>query len=55
MELMEAIKTEMLKREEHLRASDPHWQRLRGMLDVAEGKVQVVESSEEPNIEEGND
>ena len=45
MELMEAIKTEMLKRE----------QRLRGMLDVAEGKVQVVESSEEPNIEEGND
>jgi aspartate/methionine/tyrosine aminotransferase len=63
MELMEAVKTEMAKREEQVINADPTWQRLRGMLDVLEGKVKLTEqeeSSETPpaepeNIEEGLD
>lgn len=57
MELMEAVKTEMAKREEQVINADPTWQRLRGMLDVLEGKVKLTEDAppDEPNIEEGND
>ena len=58
MELMEAVKSEMAKREEQVVNVDPTWQRLRGMLDVLEGKVKLTEEDappEEPNIEEGND
>ncbi len=57
MELMEAVKTEMAKREEQVVNADPTWQRLRGMLDVLEGKVKLTEDAppDEPNIEEGSD
>ena len=60
MELMEAVKTEMAKREAQIVNADPTWQRLRGMLDVLEGKVKVTETEEAPpaepeNNEEGQD
>lgn len=57
-ELMEAVKAEMEKRVQALLQGDPEFQRLRGMLDVLEGKLslrsQDEEASEELGKEEGS-
>ena len=46
-ELMEAVKAEMEKRVQILLQGDPEFQRLRGMLDVLEGKLSLRSQDEE--------
>ena len=57
-ELMEAVKAEMEKRVQALLQGDPEFQRLRGMLDVLEGKLslrsQDEEASNEMAVEKGS-
>lgn len=40
-ELQEALQAELNKRRTQVCNADPTWQRIRGMLDVAEGKVSI--------------
>lgn len=40
-ELQEALQVELDKRTVQVCSADPTWQRIRGMLDVAEGKVTI--------------
>ena len=49
--LMEAVKTEMERRVQVLVQGDPEFQRLRGMLDVLEGKVKVSQPNDEAQTE----
>jgi len=50
-ELMEAVKAEMEKRVQALLQGDPEFQRLRGMLDVLEGKLSLRSQDEEASNE----
>lgn len=50
-DLMEAVKTEMERRVQVLVQGDPEFQRLRGMLDVLEGKVKVSQPNDESQTE----
>ena len=50
-DLMEAVKTEMERRVQVLVQGDPEFQRLRGMLDVLEGKVKVSQPNDEAQTE----
>lgn len=56
MALKEAVAQELTKRAAVLCAADPQWQRLRGMLDVLEGKVALKEEATGPveDVEEAN-
>ena len=54
-ELMEAVKAEMEKRVQALLQGDPEFQRLRGMLDVLEGKLSLRSQDEEANNELGEE
>ena len=49
--LMEAVKAEMEKRVQALLQGDPEFQRLRGMLDVLEGKLSLRSQDEEASNE----
>jgi len=49
--LMEAVKTEMERRVQVLVQGDPEFQRLRGMLDVLEGKVKVSQPDDQSQTE----
>ena len=49
--LMEAVKIEMEKRVQVLLQGDPQFQRLRGMLDVLEGKVKVSQPDDQSQTE----
>ena len=50
-ESMEAVKAEMEKRVQALLQGDPEFQRLRGMLDVLEGKLSLRSQDEEASNE----
>jgi len=50
-ELVEAVKAEMEKRVQALLQGDPEFQRLRGMLDVLEGKLSLRSQDEEASNE----
>lgn len=54
-ELMEAVKAEMEKRVQALLQGDPEFQRLRGMLDVLEGKLSLRSQDEEVSNELGEE
>ncbi len=54
-ELMEAVKAEMEKRVQALLQGDPEFQRLRGMLDVLEGKLSLRSQDEEVSNEVGEE
>lgn len=49
--LLEAVKTEMERRVQVLVQGDPEFQRLRGMLDVLEGKVKVSQPDDQSQTE----
>ena len=53
--LMEAVKVEMEKRVQALLQGDPEFQRLRGMLDVLEGKLTLRSQDEEASKELGEE
>ena len=53
--LMEAVKAEMEKRVQALLQGDPEFQRLRGMLDVLEGKLTLRSQDEEADEELGKE
>ncbi len=46
-ELQEALQVELDKRTVQVCSADPTWQRIRGMLDVAEGKVTINDTDPE--------
>ena len=53
-ELQEALTEELTKRTTQLCAADPTWNRIRGMLDVAEGKVKINDADPE-EVAEGDE
>ena len=50
-DLLEAVKMEMERRVQVLVQGDPEFQRLRGMLDVLEGKVKVSQPDDQSQTE----